>query len=140
VKSLDEIKADKTYKLTQLQRRLFLVAGCDPACHACKTKIDVGDAFKLVSHKGTDEMCCANCDIPELEVRDKRLQQARKNNQRNERRDGTWGFSRPSAMLDQVRKVVNQKASPKYISDVDRLLENHPHQGYYQSQVDKDEQ
>ena len=98
MKSLDEIKANETYELTELQRRLFLVAGCDPACHACKAVIAVGDVFKLVSHDGEDEMCCAKCGKPELKKRDARLEMERKqSNGIHERRDRSYGFSRPSA-------------------------------------------
>lgn len=92
MKSLDEIKADETYKLTELQRRLFLVAGCDPTCHACGADISVGDDFKLVEHNLTDEMCCGKCDKKSLERRD------RDRKRRENRANAAWtgGFSRPS--------------------------------------------
>ena len=93
MKSLDEIKADKTYKLTKLQNRLFMFAGCDPTCHACGENISVGDDFKLVAHNLTDEMCCGKCDKKSLEKRD------RNRRRRENRANAAWtgGYSRPSA-------------------------------------------
>lgn len=80
--NLNDIAPSTDTVLTDELKRLFLYAGCDPACHACGRRIKVGDTFKLTPHKKAagwepegerrDEMCCAKCGEPELLKRDKR--------------------------------------------------------------------
>ena len=100
---IDDILADKVYVLDADLDRLFKAAGCNPGCHACKTKISIGDEFELLSYKGTDEMVCAQCGRPELEDRDRRKIEtsARRDREAAQHRRekiaaGHSGYSRPT--------------------------------------------
>jgi len=64
--TLDDIPADKILELTVELDRLFKAAGCEPACHVCLRKIDLGEQFQLLSFEGTDEMLCVSCDRDKL--------------------------------------------------------------------------
>ena len=74
---IDDILAGSDTAMTKELVRLFAAAGCSPtACHACGKEIKVGASFKLVTYTkkepgatATDEMCCNNCGIKELENR-----------------------------------------------------------------------
>lgn len=71
--SIDDIVAGADTVMTASLKRLFKAAGCDPtSCHACTSDINEGEVFKLVSHKGTDEMCCAKHGLKDLKARDKK--------------------------------------------------------------------
>lgn len=91
--SIDDIVAGADTVMTAALKRLFKAADCDPtSCHACTRDINEGEVFKLVEHKGEDEMCCHRCGKPELVARDSKYA-----TYRDERvRSGYGGFSRPS--------------------------------------------
>jgi len=88
--TLDSVAPNVDTVLTPELRRLFLAAGCDPACHACQRKINVGEILRLVPHGNplTDEMCCHRCGSRQLTLRDRR------ENSAGPRAGG--GYSRPS--------------------------------------------
>ena len=60
-----------TDQMTEKMRRVFLAAGCDPACHTCESPIPVGASFALIpafqeeredEHTETVEvMVCGKC-------------------------------------------------------------------------------
>ncbi len=49
MQALDDIPADETLTLTKHIDRLFRAAGCEPTCHCCQEKIEVGETFKLAT-------------------------------------------------------------------------------------------
>lgn len=89
--TLDDIKPDVTLALTKHHERLFKVAGCDPACHACDVEINIGDQYKLATYKERDVMLCNGCTVADL------VRKAR-NKQRRAKRwhERNPGFSRPT--------------------------------------------
>lgn len=97
--TLDEIKADEPVTMTAGLVRLFAAAGCKPTvCHACERRIKAGMIFRLVAHKGTDEMCCDRCGAPELLKRDKRTEEFNRAMRPRRGLGEFWaGYSRPSA-------------------------------------------
>lgn len=107
--SLDDIDPSTDTVMTAGLLRLFKVAGCDPTrCHACTRLIKEGQIFKLVPHTRPDrevmrdEMCCAKCGAPELEKRDRRVQNERDKERRQAHRfsfagrQPFGGYERPS--------------------------------------------
>ena len=64
--TLNDVPADTKMVMTEDLDRLFRLAKCVPACHACQESIVVGDPFQLVSLDGTDEMTCDGCDRDDL--------------------------------------------------------------------------
>ena len=89
--TLDDIPADKLLILTRLAEKLFRVAKCDPACHACLVDLSLGDEYQLLTHAGRVVMLCGKCTGADLT----RKQAAEK---RRLRAYGKLhpGFSRPS--------------------------------------------
>ena len=91
--TLDDIPADTLLILTRLAEKLFKVAGCDPACHACEVDLKLGDEYKLATHEERDVMLCGKCTPADLtrqtEEAAERLRIYRLNNPYS-------GFSRPS--------------------------------------------
>jgi len=106
--TIDDVPADTVVELTAELDRLFKAVGCKPACHACKTKLAIGDRFQLLSYQGIDEMVCATCDRDALKKRDddKEVAKAAAEVKRAENlkahiawkhSQGLGGYSRPSA-------------------------------------------
>ncbi len=97
-KSLEEITAGESVKMTATLKRLFLWANCDPACHVCDKSIKIGRLFRLVSVESTwgdppeweDEMVCFNHgyqDIWDKRSEDKAIRESEVHR----------GYTRPSA-------------------------------------------
>lgn len=93
---LDAIPADKNIQLTPTLRRLFLMAGCDPACHACEKELKNGELFQLLSYNGNDEMVHPRCGKTGLKRRDKRVEKQRILRVKANRASGGTGYSRVS--------------------------------------------
>ncbi len=88
--TINDVKPDTIMELTTNLDRLFKVEGCNPACHACKTYLVVGDEFRLASTPdGRDVMLCSDCTMTELIEVEKEEAAALKRKQR-------LGFSRVS--------------------------------------------
>lgn len=47
--TVEEIPSDKVFKMTNFWHRAFNAAGCNPQCHCCYKKINVGGSFKLAT-------------------------------------------------------------------------------------------
>lgn len=45
--TIEEIPADQVVIMNEYWHRAFNAAGCDPACHCCWNKIQIGVPFKL---------------------------------------------------------------------------------------------
>ena len=109
---IDDIPAGTDTVMTDDLIRLFKYAGCSPTiCHACATTIDVGCTFKLVSFKGTDEMCCAKHGEADLAKRDEKkkraVAKAKKNPGTRQARQGGGGtITNPDALRDINRQVA----------------------------------
>ena len=95
---LEDIPADVLMTLTSELERLFRFADCNPACHACKKYIEIGDQFQLLSFDGTDEMTCAKCDRKELERQkhEALVEQERLDSRPRSLGGRIGGYSRPS--------------------------------------------
>ncbi len=102
---LDDVPANTIMALTPELDRLFRFAKCNPTCHACKAKIEVGESFQLLSLDGKDEMLCVACDrekLIEAKAEAARLYKVYLKSPEYAHRsqsikaDGHWGYSRPS--------------------------------------------
>ena len=91
--TLDDIPADTPLILTRLAERLFKVAGCNPACHACKVDLKLGDEYKLLTHADRDVMLCGKCTGADLT---RKAAAAEKAYRAYRKRHPHAGFSRPS--------------------------------------------
>jgi len=124
--TLDDISEGTTQTLTLIMDRLFRVAGCDPACHACHTVIKVGDNFKLAMHlqkrygfhhknedrEPQDIMFCGECTVEDL-VRIEA--NAHRCHLRYRRENLRAGYSRPSkvTVLEGQEKIEPPEDSEK---------------------------
>jgi len=79
--NIEDIKSNEIVELTDELKRIFVAAGCEPACHACFKDFKVGDKFQLAvvnrrRRRGEDRvthdvMLCDKCtaaDLPEEPV------------------------------------------------------------------------
>ncbi len=99
--TIDDVPADTITVLTSELNRLFKFAKCNPTCHACKVKIEVGASFQLLTLNKRDEMLCVECDREKLiaaKIEDTRkLEEWRNRPHANQSlKNGKWGYSRPS--------------------------------------------
>ncbi len=101
--TLDDIPADVPFDMTDDLVRLFRIADCDPACHACLNQIKVGDSFELAAgFDDQDHMLCGECTIQDYERRTAERAAHRAERRQRERQEyfdetGRWpGYSRPS--------------------------------------------
>ena len=83
--TLDDIKPNTTYSLTQGMDLLFRAANCAPRCHGCYEQIRLGDKFELATHEDNDVMLCDLCEVADLIRRERERQ-----------RKLRGGFSRPT--------------------------------------------
>ncbi len=88
--TLDDIPADQEIQINAEIVRLFRAAGCDPGCHCCLRKIEIGDLFQLATNDGRDVMLCDRCNVDDLIAAKIKRKRARERNVRQ------YGFSRPS--------------------------------------------
>jgi len=108
--TIDDIPADRVITMTEETDALFRAARCRPTCHVCKSEINPGDEFQLVSHLGRDEMTCSGntCGRVGLEAQEvkkqmlieRQTQRQEKNPTSGTANNGTGhfgkGYSRPS--------------------------------------------
>ena len=112
---IDDILVGVDTVMTEGLTRLFKSAGCSPTiCHACATTIDVGRTFKLVSFKGTDEMCCAKHGEADLAKRDEKKKRAVAKAKKNPgtclaRQGGGGTITNPDALRDINRQAAAQR-------------------------------
>ncbi len=74
--NVEDIKPDEIVVLTEEMRRVFVAAGCEPECHACFKRLNLGVSFKLATVKRRrqsghdrvryDVMLCATCTPADL--------------------------------------------------------------------------
>ncbi len=95
--TLDDILADTLYILDALAEKLFKVAGCEPACHACKVDLKLGDEYKLLTHGGRDVMLCGKCTGADLT---RKAADAERSLRAYRKRHPHAGFSRPSRRVE----------------------------------------
>ena len=88
--TLDDIPADQKIQINAKMVRLFRAAGCDPGCHSCLRKIEVGDVFQLATNDGRDVMLCDHCNVDDLIAAKAKRARARWRNVQK------YGFSRLS--------------------------------------------
>ena len=110
---IDKIAADEEVIMTSSLKRAFLTEGCDPACHCCKRKIEIGETFKLAfmvtknpeqaskHDNNQDEMLCSECS-PQMLIDIRKKQHSNEVIRRNK---PTWGFSRRHCSRDVIRHL-----------------------------------
>jgi hypothetical protein len=52
---IESIKSNEIVVMNKTLQRLFRIAGCDPACHCCSRKLNIGANFKLAEVENNDE-------------------------------------------------------------------------------------